>query len=315
MQKGDLNAAGDRVPRVDGTRALETEKPSTTSAPPSSSRTTSTLPKRRSVEAVRLRPDLPEAHYVLGVVLWQTRRAPEAAEAFRVALARRPDYADAHYMLGTVLRQIGKPEEALAEFEATLKHDPSSAEAWISIGQMRQRQRDAEGAAAAFAEADRIRKKKADAQAALFAIKTGMQKLQADDVPAAVAQLQEAVRLAARQPAGPLPARARTRAVRRFRRGAPPHGRSATPRTGPGPVRCEVASRLRLRAPWSSSWMRGRIDGHGPPKGGHYRRSFRVHECRARGRALGGHRVRRTRDQPLPARDNRLRRGHVRLRR
>ena len=69
-------------------------------------------------KAVRLRPDLPEAHYVLGVVLWQTRRAPEAADAFRAALARRPAYADAHYMLGTVLRQIGKVDEALTEFQA-----------------------------------------------------------------------------------------------------------------------------------------------------------------------------------------------------
>ena len=55
---------------------------------------------------------------MLGVVLWQTRRAPEAADAFRAALARRPAYADAHYMLGTVLRQIGKVDEALTEFQA-----------------------------------------------------------------------------------------------------------------------------------------------------------------------------------------------------
>jgi tetratricopeptide (TPR) repeat protein len=94
-----------------------------------------------------------------------------------------------------VLRQIGQPEDAMAEFERTLQHDPASAEAWISIGQMRQRQRDADGAAAAFARADAIRKAKADAQSALFAIKAGMQKLEADDLPAAIAQLQEAVRL------------------------------------------------------------------------------------------------------------------------
>jgi tetratricopeptide (TPR) repeat protein len=99
-------------------------------------------------------------------------------------------------MLGTVLRQMGRPEEALAQFQETLTHDPQSAEAWISIGQLRQRQRDADGAAAAFAEADRIRKIKADAQAALFAIKTGMQQLQAGDIAAAVVQLREAVRLA-----------------------------------------------------------------------------------------------------------------------
>ena len=42
--------------------------------------------------------------------------------------------------------------------------------------------------------------KKADAQAALFSIRTGMQKLRTGDLPAAVDQLQQAVRLAPDNP-------------------------------------------------------------------------------------------------------------------
>jgi protein O-GlcNAc transferase len=128
-------------------------------------------------------------------VLWQTRRPAEAADAFRAALARKPVYPDAHYMLGTVLRQLGNQDEALSEFRRTLEQDPASAEAWISIGQVLQRQRDADGAARAFAEADRLRQMKADDQAATFAISTGMQKLAANDLVGAIAQFREAVRL------------------------------------------------------------------------------------------------------------------------
>ena len=145
---------------------------------------------------MRLEPDLPEAHFTLGVVLWQTRRPEDAAEQFRAALARKPAYAEAHYMLGTVLRQMGQNEQALAEFRATLAADPESAEAWLSIGQLLQRAHDASGSAQAFAEADRLRKKKADAQAATFAVSAGMEKLASGDVNAAITSLRDAVRLA-----------------------------------------------------------------------------------------------------------------------
>jgi tetratricopeptide (TPR) repeat protein len=148
------------------------------------------------LEAVRLEPDLPEAHFTLGVVFWQTRRPEEAAAQFRAALAQKPAYAEAHYMLGTVLRQMGQHEQAMAEFRATLAADPESAEAWLSIGQLLQREHDTSGSAQAFAEADRLRKKKADAQAATFAVSTGMQKLAAGDVAAAITSLRDAVRLA-----------------------------------------------------------------------------------------------------------------------
>jgi Flp pilus assembly protein TadD len=99
-------------------------------------------------------------------------------------------------MLGTVSRQLGQTDEAMTEFRRTLEHQPDSAEAWIAIGQILQRRKDSKGASAAFAEAERLRKSKADAQAATFAVSTGMQKLEDGDVSAAVAQLREAVRLA-----------------------------------------------------------------------------------------------------------------------
>ncbi len=61
---------------------------------------------------------------------------------------------------------------------------------------MLQRRGDRAGSADAFAKASQIRQEKADGQAALFAINTGMEKLKANDAAAAVAPLREAVRLA-----------------------------------------------------------------------------------------------------------------------
>ena len=147
--------------------------------------------------------------------------------SFRAALARKPSYADAHYMLGTVLRQAGKPDEALAEFRATLEHDPASAEAWISIGQVLQRHRDAEGSAEAFAEADRLRKEKADAQSAAFAMSTGTQKLAAGDVGGRAHAVPGGRSARAAEPAGALPARPRARARRPGGRGPCPLRRGA----------------------------------------------------------------------------------------
>ena len=59
---------------------------------------------------------------------------------------------------------------------------------------MRQ-QHDEAGAAQAFAAADRLNARKADAQAAVFALSVGRQRLQQNDVAAALERLREAVRL------------------------------------------------------------------------------------------------------------------------
>jgi tetratricopeptide (TPR) repeat protein len=98
-------------------------------------------------------------------------------------------------MLGTILRQLGNQTEALAEFRKTIEIEPQSPEAYLSIGQILQRQEDGAGAAAAFAEADRLNKIKADQQAAIFALSVGRKRLSQKDLDGALEQLREAVRL------------------------------------------------------------------------------------------------------------------------
>jgi Flp pilus assembly protein TadD len=60
---------------------------------------------------------------------------------------------------------------------------------------MLQRRGDVAGAEAEFAEAERLNKRKADAQAATFAVSMGLERLAADDLAGAIERFREAVRL------------------------------------------------------------------------------------------------------------------------
>ena len=150
---------------------------------------------------------MPEAPFTLGVVLWQTGRADEAAEQFRNALARKPDYAEAHYMLGTVLKQQGALSQAVSSFRESLKFQPNSAEAHRSLGQTLKQLGQHDAAEAELAEADRLNQRTADAQASTFAVSVGVQKLKAGDRAGAIERFREADPTRVRQPSSPLSAR------------------------------------------------------------------------------------------------------------
>ena len=86
-------------------------------------------------------------------------------------------------------------DQALAEFRQALKYEPESAEAHLSIGQVLRQQNDVAGAEQAFAAADRVNKRKADAQAAAFAAGGGRPPAKrTEDAPAPVERPKEAVR-------------------------------------------------------------------------------------------------------------------------
>jgi tetratricopeptide (TPR) repeat protein len=98
-------------------------------------------------------------------------------------------------MRATVLKQQGRLDDAIAGFREAIRHQPASAEAHLSLGQALQQKRDP-AAAASLAEADRLNKKKADGQAAAFALSAGRGKMGKGDVAGAIASFREAVRLA-----------------------------------------------------------------------------------------------------------------------
>jgi Flp pilus assembly protein TadD len=85
-------------------------------------------------EALRLRPDFADGHYNLALVLRATGHLPEAAAHFREALRLKPNFPEAHNDLGVILAESGRKTEAIAQFEAALGLNPDYAEARANLG-------------------------------------------------------------------------------------------------------------------------------------------------------------------------------------
>jgi tetratricopeptide (TPR) repeat protein len=86
---------------------------------------------RRLVELDRGAAD---AWSLLGEALLAQRRAAEAADALRQAVAARPDQADGHYQLGVALGRLGQPEAAAASYREAARLDPRHAAALTDLG-------------------------------------------------------------------------------------------------------------------------------------------------------------------------------------
>ena len=78
----------------------------------------------------------------------------------------------------------------------TIRLNSSSAEAHTTLAQLLREKHDEEGAAAALAQAERLNRRKADAQASVFAVNAGVNELKKPDVPAAIAKFRDAIALA-----------------------------------------------------------------------------------------------------------------------
>ena len=84
-------------------------------------------------EALRLQPNYAEAHSNLGTVLRRTGRTPEAILHYEQALRLKPDFTDAHYNLGNALQSLGRHAEAIASYKQALRIDPAMAGAHHNI--------------------------------------------------------------------------------------------------------------------------------------------------------------------------------------
>jgi tetratricopeptide (TPR) repeat protein len=147
-------------------------------------------------KATTLNSALPDPPFTLGVLLWQTGRSDEALKSFREALQRKSDYGDAYFMIGTVLKQQNATGEAIAQFKRAVEYRPLSAEAHRSLGQALLQQGDRAAGEASLAEAERLTRKAADAQASTFAVSVGERKIREGDYRGAIDRFREGVRLA-----------------------------------------------------------------------------------------------------------------------
>jgi protein O-GlcNAc transferase len=79
-------------------------------------------------------PDHPGALTLLGIMMAQTGRAPEAAGLFERAVRCTPRNAEAHNNLGNALRDLGRSRDALSCYERAVALEPRYAEAHYNRG-------------------------------------------------------------------------------------------------------------------------------------------------------------------------------------
>lgn len=85
-------------------------------------------------EALRLRPEFPEAQLNLGNALREASRHSEAVAAYQKCLQLRPDLPEAHYNFGNCLKDLGKTSEAADSFHAAVQLRPDYVKALNNLG-------------------------------------------------------------------------------------------------------------------------------------------------------------------------------------
>ena len=279
---------------------------------------------RQAVRSIRA---LPEAPFTLGVVLWQTGRADEAA----AAVPRSP-----RAQAGLRRRALHARHGAEAAGRARRRDRAVPRGDRVSAGVCRGAPEPRPGAqtagrhgrpaAAELAEADRLNKE----QGRRAGVDVRGRRRRAEAQGGRLRRRDRAVPRGrpprGRQPAGALSARAgaathrraRPRRATHFAEGpaarAVPDGRrhdepmTRLTRAGESPPAATAAGGSRSLA--SRCWH-----SRAPARGARSRAplALLVHEHRARGRADRDHRLRRHGDQQVPARDDRLRRRGARL--
>jgi tetratricopeptide (TPR) repeat protein len=85
-------------------------------------------------QAIRIDPDVKEAHYNLGTVYIKSGKYQEAIESYKQAIRIDPDFADAHHNLGTAYGELGKHQEAIESFKHAIRIDPDHAGAHKNLG-------------------------------------------------------------------------------------------------------------------------------------------------------------------------------------
>jgi len=83
--------------------------------------------KKFVLQALKLDPNLPEAHATLGILLcWDEWKWEEARKEILIAIELNPSYAIAHQYYSELLDILGQTEEALKEINIALALDPYS---------------------------------------------------------------------------------------------------------------------------------------------------------------------------------------------
>jgi len=108
-------------------------------------------------EALRLRPDYPEAHNNLAVTLRVLGQLEEAEQHYRAALRLRAGYPDAHHNLAVLLMGSGRFAEAATHFEGALAARPDFVNALHGYANLLRMEGRLDASRRRFEEALRLR--------------------------------------------------------------------------------------------------------------------------------------------------------------
>ncbi len=128
-------------------------------------------------EAVRLKPDFPQALGGVGISLARSGRHAEAVSYFERAVALRPHSAMQHRNLALSLTQVGRSQEAAEHFRQAIKFKPDWAEAHSDFASSLLRQGDMATAERHCREALRLDPTSARAYGVLAAVLSRQDKL------------------------------------------------------------------------------------------------------------------------------------------
>jgi serine/threonine-protein kinase len=94
---------------------------------PSPSRTAAA--RAEAMEALRLEPDLPRAHFAMGMSHYQGRREyQQALDEFAIAIKGLPNDAELWQLTGVVNRRLGNWDRVIPAFERAVQLDPRRAD-------------------------------------------------------------------------------------------------------------------------------------------------------------------------------------------
>ena len=90
--------------------------------------------ERLAREIIAARPNQPDAHNILGVVLFQRGKAEEGLEMARRAAKLDPNNPNFFSNLGEMERKAKNLDEAMTALEKAVTLDPKSSQAWNNLG-------------------------------------------------------------------------------------------------------------------------------------------------------------------------------------
>jgi TolB-like protein/Flp pilus assembly protein TadD len=156
------------------------------------------MPKAEAAarKALELDDTLPEAHAVMGIILYRYYwKWSEAEREFRRALALGPSYAETHRMFSVLLSASGRMEEALAEAQRAHELDPLSVQGTLELARSFRENGDYERAITEFRKVLEMDPNRPRAHFQL-----GVTFVEKDDLDDGISELETAVKLSQGNP-------------------------------------------------------------------------------------------------------------------